>query len=106
MREITAKEFSQLIDAETSFIVHFWAAWNQYDSDQRIILEKIQIKFQDIPIFQMNVDIQENFDICKRHNVQGPPTIVFYRSGNFVRREVGLIKEQAINEMLRIGTIV
>ena len=38
--------------------------------------------------------MKENWDLCKFHNVMGPPIIVFYIDGELKGRVVGVMKEQ------------
>ncbi len=46
--------------------------------------------------YQMNIDIESNFDICKDHHVFGPPTIVFYTKGKMVKHVVGIMPVETL----------
>ena len=106
MKEITAQEFRSLINAKSTFVLHFWADWNGYDIEQKEYFEALDNGVISIPFYQMNIDAKENIELCKAHNVMGPPTIAFYQNGKLQERVVGIMKEQHLKDKLCALSIV
>ncbi len=105
MKEISAQEFESLIIAKKSLVLHFWAAWNGYDVEQKKYLEVLEQETE-VSLYQMNIDVKENFGLCKAHNVVGPPTIVFYKNGELLERVVGVMDTKKVQNKLCALNIV
>ncbi len=95
--EITTEQFETLIFERNSFVLHFWADWNGYDVEQKKIIDSVKIKYPTIKFLDMNVDREENFDICKNHKIRELPTIVFYSQGFMIMRLDGFVDEKKLN---------
>ena len=100
MNEITPQELGTFIKNKESFILHFWAAWNTYDVFQKKILEQVANELPKTRIYKMDVDPEDNHQICLEHKVCGPPTVVFYFNGELQEYSVGVTDKTVIEQWL------
>lgn len=100
MIEISSCEFNKLVRLKADFVLHFWAQWNGYDVMQKRICKEVNAQFDTINFYEMDVDIKENWDICSRHQVFGPPTIVFYKAGRLMGRVVVVLEAPVLTQKI------
>jgi len=95
--EITKEQFEEFIKKGNSFVLHFWADWNGYDLEQKDIIHAVCDKYPDIQFYEMNVDVEDNHEVCLNHHVAGPPTVVFYSKGKLINHNIGVMNEKCLN---------
>lgn len=100
LREISSNQFNRLITEGKTFVLHFWAEWNNYDFEQKQTIEMLRYSYPYIDFYEMNIDAESNYEICKKHKVAGPPTVVFYKNGKLQNRVVGVLSGRQIEEEL------
>ena len=101
MTEISASEFDREIRSAGKCLIHFWAEWNGYDVEQKRILQELESDFDDVGFYSIEVDPEENHQICADHGVQGPPTIVTYTDGIKQDTRVGFLQRDELIALLR-----
>ena len=85
-------------------VVDFSATWCGPCKMVAPIVEKLSDEY-DGKVDFYNVDVDENGDVASKYGVQNIPTIVFFKDGNEIKREVGFKTENAlrliIDELLK-----
>ena len=96
MHELSSIEFKDVVASKATFILHFWAEWNEYDTEQMRYINEVSKQLNRTAFYQMNIDVESNFEICKSHHVNGPPTIVFYVKGKMVKHMLGIMSVKTL----------
>lgn len=71
-------------------IVDFFATWCVPCQMQTPILAEVDDKFEDVEVYKINID--ENQELAIRYGISSVPTLIFFRDGKEVERNVGFIE--------------
>jgi len=80
-------------------IVDFWAPWCGPCKSIAPMLEKI-LKENAGKLIVAKVNTDENSEWAQKYNVQGIPTLLFVYDGKIVHRQVGLLSEKMLREVV------
>ena len=80
-------------------IVCFSAEWCGPCKIQKGILEKFDKDNDSVTIYKIDVD--SNKDICKQYGVLSIPTILIFKDGEIVHKNVGVMNEEDLNSCLQ-----
>ncbi|MBX7219065.1 MAG: thioredoxin [Blastocatellia bacterium] len=98
--ETTDRLFEQeVLKSEQPVLVDFWAAWCGPCRMVAPILEQVGEKFQgQAKVVKVNVD--ENPLTPQKYGVRGIPTLVVFKNGQEVARQVGAASQNVIENLL------
>ena len=84
-------------------LIHFWAAWNRYDDQQRRIIESdIPADVADrIKFGSLEVDPPEHHAICMELKILSVPFFALYRQGVLVGTRTGALDRENMLQLLR-----
>lgn len=86
---IAPEELERRIDGETRLVVvDFWAPWCGPCIQMKPIIERVASELKD-RVTLILVDIDVNPDVAREHGVSAIPTLVAFRGGEVVGRQVG-----------------
>lgn len=78
-------------------MVDFYATWcPPCHVLAKNLIEFDKIKSSDVIIYK--VDIDKNKDLAQKYNIQGLPTVVYFKDGKLVKNELGL---QSVGSLIR-----
>ena len=80
-------------------IVDFWATWCNPCWRLSAELEKIVTKKNKIHIIK--VDVDNNSLVAQKYNVSSLPTLLFFKNGIFVAKEIGFKSEKALQSLIK-----
>lgn len=80
-------------------IVDFWAPWCGPCKMFGPIFENISNTRSDIKFCKLNVD-EDKEDISKLFGVMSIPTIILFKDGKEIKRNIGFLDENSLNEFL------
>ena len=83
------ENFNELINSETPCLVDFFATWCGPCKMQAPILEEVKRAVGDKANI-IKVDIDRNQDLAAEYNVRSVPTLIMFKNGMAVWREVGV----------------
>jgi thioredoxin 1 len=98
--EITDQNFNEMIKSSDKLIlVDFWASWCNPCKALAPALEDASNDLEEkIVVYKINID--ENPDSPQRYGVRGIPTILFFKSGEVVDRQVGVLSKSKLYEKI------
>lgn len=100
MTNINDKNFGEMIKSTDKMVlVDFWAEWCGPCRQLAPALEDASNDLQDkIEVFKINID--ENPETPSRFSVRGVPTILFFKNGELVNRQVGVLPKSKLYEKI------
>ena len=97
---ITDDNFHEIIKSSDKLIlVDFWAEWCSPCKSLAPALEEASNDLAEkIVVYKVNID--ENPITPQRYGVRGIPTIIFFRNGEVVDRQVGVLPKSKLYEKI------
>ena len=97
MIAITKDNFEkEVLQAECSVLVDFWAAWCMPCKMLSPILEEVANSRAGYNI--MKIDVDKNPDVTTRLSIDTIPTICIFKDGKLINKKIGYMsKEELIN---------
>jgi thioredoxin-like negative regulator of GroEL len=101
--QLTHDSFADFARLHKFALIHFWATWNQHDSQQRRIIESEMPDdlSRRVAFGAFEVDSTEHHPICAQHKVMNIPFLAFYRSGSLIRINTGALDAEVLIQYLR-----
>lgn len=95
---ITKESFMNTIAEEKLSMVDFYTTWCGPCKMMDPFVKEIKAENSDI-VNVMQVDAEAQFDIASLYNIEGYPTVIFFKNGQIVHRAVGAMPKE---ELLRL----
>jgi len=93
--KITDSNFDELINGQLPVVVDFWAEWC---GPCRAIIPHIEALADEyagqVVIGKLNVD--ENDASCEKYGIRNIPTILFFKNGEIIDKQVGAISKDVL----------
>lgn len=90
---------NEVLKSEKLVIVDFFATWCGPCQMIAPILNEIDKKYSDeVEIYKVNVD--ENQDAAIRYGVSSVPTLIFFKNGEEIDRQVGYLEEDELSKII------
>lgn len=102
--EVTAGEFDRAVAGPTAVLVDLWAPWCGPCRVMAPVLAQLAAERAG-RLKVVKVDVDEHPAISQRFQVQGIPTLLLFRDGRLVDRQVGAAPADALRRWLdqRVG---
>lgn len=86
----SADEFNRVTSSTLPVVVDFWAPWCGPCRNFAPTFEEIAAEFDGKVLFaKVNVDIEENGDICSQFGIRSIPTISAMKNSNEIAKHIG-----------------
>lgn len=89
----------EVLEAKVPVLVDFWATWCGPCQMVGPVIEEIAGEVTDAKICK--VDVDENQELAKEYKVMSIPTLMVFKNGEVVKRDVGAKPKEEILEMLK-----
>ena len=86
---LNTKEFDEVINKEKLVLIDFWAGWCAPCRMLAPIIEQIADQYEG-KLIVGKVDIDDNQDLAVRYGIQTIPTVVLFKDGKVVAKEIGV----------------
>ena len=97
--QITDANFEELLGTGKPMVLDFWAEWCGPCRMVSPIIDELAQEYEGrVTIGKMNVD--ENDDVVGRFGIRNIPTILFFKDGKLVDKNVGSISKSNLEEKI------
>lgn len=95
---LTRESFMNIIAEEKLTMVDFYTTWCGPCKMMDPFVKEIKTENSDI-VNVLQVDAEAQFDIASQYDIQGYPTVIFFKNGQLVHRAMGAMPKE---ELLRL----
>lgn len=93
IEHISENKFNALVKQKENVIVDFYADWCGPCKKLAPIIEKIS-KEKGIDLLKINID--KNPELAQKLNIEGLPTLHYYKNGNLIWNHLGFLTEEEL----------
>jgi len=98
---ITDANFEELVKGEKPLVVDFWAEWCGPCRMITPFIEELAHKYEGKAVIgKLNVD--ENDDVVGQFGVRNIPTILFFKNGELVDKQVGATPKSSLENKIKV----
>lgn len=90
---------SEILNSNKLVVVDFFATWCGPCQELSPILVELDKQYNGEVQFY-KVDVDESQDCAIRYGVNAMPTLVFFKDGNEIEREVGFLPKEELEELI------
>ena len=100
MIQATEKNFDELLSMEKPLMVDFGAEWCGPCKALAPMVAELAEAYKEQAVIAA-YDVEENNDIAVRYSIRNIPTVIFFKDGKEVGRQVGAIAKFVLEEKLK-----
>ncbi len=98
--EFTDNNLKEYLSGDKPVVVDFWAEWCGPCRMITPIIEELAKTYEGkVQIGKMNVD--DNVDTPEEYGIRNIPTILFFKGGELVDKQVGAVQKAALEEKVK-----
>ena len=97
MIHLEKENFDELI--KDKVVVDFFATWCGPCKMLGPVFEELSTEINDIKFIK--VDIDEHEDLCRKYKVMSVPTLIVFDKGKEVKRKIGFIPKDKLQEFIK-----
>ena len=102
---LTKKNFEQeVLQAKEPVLVDFWASWCGPCQMVGPVVEEVAGEVTDAKICKVDVDDQP--ELARQFRVMSIPTLMVFKDGQAVKREVGAKSKAELLDMLNVSGVI
>lgn len=94
---VNSNEFNEEIKEGVVF-VDFFATWCGPCKMLSPIVDQVSEEIKDIKFIK--VDVDESFDIAKNYGIMSIPTLIIFKDGNPIAKQMGLLPKSALIDFI------
>ena len=97
-KEITDANFQELLAEGKPLVVDFWAPWCGPCQMISPIFDELAEEYEG-RIIAGKVNVDDNDETCAAYGIMNIPTILFFKGGELVHRQVGAIRKPDLQKL-------
>lgn len=98
--EITEQNFEEVMASGMPVMVEFGAEWCHPCQSLIPVMKELANGYRGKAVIG-SCDVEENNDIAVKYSIRSVPTIIFFKDGEAVDRQVGAIAKSVLEEKLK-----
>ncbi|MDY6367946.1 MAG: thioredoxin [Clostridia bacterium] len=95
----SVEEFKQELDCEKPVLVDFWATWCNPCKMLAPVIHEFAEEIGD-KVKVLKVDVDEVMSLCYEYSVASIPTVMVFKNGQMVERQVGLTTKAGLSDLV------
>ena len=95
----TADFEKEVLEADIPVLVDFYADWCGPCKMMAPVIEEIAEEADDIKVGKLNID--NEMEIAQKYGVMSIPTLIVFKNGEEVKRDLGAKPKKAVLDMLK-----
>jgi len=96
---ITDSSFNELLSSEQPLVVDFWAEWCGPCKMIAPVIEELAEEYSG-KVNIGKIDVDENNEISSRYGIRNIPTVLFFKNGQLVDKQVGATQKSALAQKI------
>lgn len=96
---LNAESFDTLVQSGKLCLVDFWATWCGPCKMLAPVIEELAAQYEG-KVTVAKVDVDDNQELAVRFGVMSIPTVILFKDGQEVARQVGLLPKERFQELL------
>lgn len=97
IQKLNKTNFKEIINSNTPVLIKFGSNWCGPCKIVGKTLEEIQ---STLPCKVYEVDVDENMELCEEYKITNIPVIMFFKSGEMLKKHVGLMSKEEIEQFV------
>jgi len=98
-KKLTLEEFNKEIASEKLTMVDFYTTWCGPCKQMAPFVAEIKAEKSDI-VNVIKVDAEAQLDISSKYNLEGYPTIIFFKKGEVIFKQLGALDKEGLLQLV------
>jgi thioredoxin 1 len=98
--QITKDNFDELVNGDKPLVVDFWAEWCGPCRMIGPFIEELAQEYEGKAVVG-KVNVDENDELTEEFGIRSVPTILFFKNGEIVDRNVGAANKSVLEDKLK-----
>ena len=99
-KEFTDSNFEELLANNVVVVADFWANWCGPCRMVAPIIEELASEYEGKALIG-KVDVDDNNDVASKYGIRNIPTILFFKNGEIVDKQVGAAPKNTIEDKIK-----
>ncbi len=99
-KEFTDSNFEELLANNVVVVADFWANWCGPCRMVTPIIEELASEYEG-KVLIGKVDVDDNNDVASKYGIRNIPTILFFKNGEIVDKQVGAAPKNTIEDKIK-----
>ncbi|MBP6231146.1 MAG: thioredoxin [Paludibacteraceae bacterium] len=98
-KEFTVSNFDKLLQSNSVVVADFWAEWCGPCRMITPIIEELAVSYEGKALIG-KVNVDEENELATKYGIRNIPTIVFFKDGKIVDKQVGAAQKSAFESKI------
>lgn len=99
-KEFTDANFDELLSSNKVVVADFWAAWCGPCKAMGPSIDELATEYEGKALIG-KVDVEENNDLAEKYAIRSVPTIIFFKDGEMVDKQVGAVPKVVLESKIK-----
>ncbi len=99
-KEFTDANFDELLSSNKVVVADFWATWCGPCKAMGPSIDELSAEYEGRALIG-KVDVEENNDLAEKYAIRSVPTIIFFKDGEMVDKQVGAVPKAVLEDKIK-----